>query len=288
MQLPESVPEDLMTPLDDFWSLAVQKAEANYQIYKTDLETQLSHALAAQELATQETSELREEMESVRAALVDSETERDKHTLRLATREGENGVLREALARTQHQNEQTVTLLHTQAEKFDREKTDLAKKQAEALKYERERAEQTESRLLNDIGQLRQTIMILESDQSNKQRDIEALKNQNLETRQSVLLVRQDLENARKIAKEKENVHLVSIDILTAQIDTLSAQLSRSLEQSTHIQQELKHTLGSKRKIELANLDLEKRLKEATTLDSVRNFVLASMQSPFSDSEIST
>ncbi len=36
--LPESVPEDLMNPLDDFWSLALARAEANYQKYKEELE----------------------------------------------------------------------------------------------------------------------------------------------------------------------------------------------------------------------------------------------------------
>lgn len=274
LQLPESVPEDLLTPLDDFWSLAVQKAEANYQAYKADLDAQLAQAKAERELAGQEVTDLRAQVEGVRAALADTEALRDELKLRLATLDGENGALRESLAQAQQQNEQTLALLHAQADKFYQDKADLIQKQEETLTFELERAEQTESRFLMEIGQLRQMVKDLEAEQSGLNQENVALKTQLQEARQSALLSQQKLENEREKSEGKDALRQTIIDQLSGQVDSLTTQLSRSFEQSAHLQEEVEKAQEAKRKVELVNVDLERRLIEATTLEIVKELVL--------------
>ena len=156
--LPESVPEDLMNPLDDFWSTAVAKAESNYQKYKEDLEVKLS-AMDAERLQaieclnsqTQENALLTRELEEAQTAL--QELERT-----FCSTEGENGILKKELEKSHQVNEQMMATVMEQQQSFNGALSKLDETHQEEINNIRAYSEKTENRLLVEIDQLRQRI----------------------------------------------------------------------------------------------------------------------------------
>lgn len=228
--LPESVPEDLMNPLDDFWALAVAKAESKYQKFKEELETKFLSAEAAkqetQRLLNEKISEserLQHDLSSTENKL--SETEQILHNL-----EGKYSVVQHELTYAQTTVEQTHALLQEQNLAFQEECEQIRKEYAEAQVYERERATKTEAMLLNEIDQLRQMNGKLENEQKVFKKDYSAKLEQGqqseakLNSQLSELSSRyQQLETIEKQARD-------DVSDLKALTSVTQNQLSKSLD----------------------------------------------------------
>lgn len=228
--LPESVPDDLMMPLDDFWNTAVARAEANYQNFKEELEAKLETAEANEQLVFNQLAEKTEEFEVLQQLHAVTEgklkqTEQQFHTL-----QGEHSVLAKELNHAHSEMERAFTLLQDQNQGFDVEREKDSKKHQEALKYEHERANATESRLLNEIDQLRQNLKANADKQLVQQNEF---KNHQSESRQSELSSIQErsellLQNQQLNAEQ--NHHQQESEIFKKQLTTVQCQLTQSIE----------------------------------------------------------
>ena len=174
--LPESVPDDLMNPLDDFWSTAVARAEANYDKYKDELESKVVSAELAQSEAVGKLEKKLAEFDIQQQKLIDTQSELQNTEQKLHTLQGEYSVLTNESNQIHNEMERALTLLKEQNEANKDEREQLNNSFNKTLKYEQERASATETRLLNEIDQLRQTIKALETVNLKQQNEMQQLK----------------------------------------------------------------------------------------------------------------
>lgn len=237
--LPESVPEDLMNPLDDFWNLAVAKAETNYQKYKAELEAKLEVADAEKQLAinqlvekTQEVDTLTQSLTAVENTLQD--TEQQWHTLK-----GEHAVTASELRHAHVEMERIHALLRSQKQAFESEREQLVTAHEKVLQFERERATTSENRLLLEIDQLRTTIKTTEAEKPKQQKDFQEFKDQ---SRQHELALQQELSTLKaekqhlQTAQQQE---LNELDTVKKQLSVVQGQLSKSLDTIEALRQSL-------------------------------------------------
>ncbi len=229
--LPESVPEDLMNPLDDFWSLAVAKAESNYQKYKEELEAKMAAAESTKDEALAQLAEKNKEFETMRESLVTAETRLQGTEQQLHTLQGEHTVTSSELAHAHAELERTHTLLQTQEQRFESERDQLQNDHAGALQYERERSTSTENRLLQEIDQLRQKAKNLEAELTTQQKDYQT---------------RQELTQQRELALQRE---IAEVTARNEQLDSMEQQNKQATEtmnnQLTAVQEQLSKSLDT-------------------------------------------
>jgi len=157
--LPGSVPEDLMSPLDEFWSTALSRAEANYLQYKIELEQKVS-------ISEQQSQEVNAQLQA----------QVDKYTAlegRFEELERKYKNLKTENTRLAGQNEtydQTVSTIRSDYDKSLKEFAEIRtsyENQLDAQQVEfrqqrtadQERFDATEARMLKEIDQLRLTIV---------------------------------------------------------------------------------------------------------------------------------
>jgi len=228
--LPESVPDDLMNPLDDFWSTAVAHAEANYQKFKEELETKLETAEANEQLAFNQLTDKNNEIETLQDLQKITEGKLKQREQQFLTLQGEHSALTSELKHTHSEMERAFTLLHDQKQGFDVEREKDNKEHQEALKYEHERANSTENRFLNEIDQLRQNIKLIEDKRIAQVKEIKAdleksrHKEQTILHEQSGLQLENQQLNAERYKQRQES------EVLKNQLITAQSQLTQSIE----------------------------------------------------------
>ncbi|MBI1425681.1 MAG: hypothetical protein GC149_19810 [Gammaproteobacteria bacterium] len=228
--LPESVPEDLMNPLDDFWSLALARAEANYQKYKEELEAKVELAESEKQLAFNQLAELAKESEVLQQKLMSHEQQLidTKQTLHIL--QGEHVITATELAHAHTELERVHALLQQQEARFNTERDQLIHGHAESFKHERERATVAENRLLQEVDQLRQRVKHFEAELAGQNRA-----NQDLQTQhqQKEYKLRQETTEL-----SASNQHLVTLqqqnqqaaETMNNQLSAVQEQLSKSLD----------------------------------------------------------
>lgn len=228
--LPESVPDDLMNPLDDFWTLALTKAEAKYQKYKEELEAKVTatetaetEALAQLEAKAAEMITLQQELSSTQEKL--SETEKSLNIL-----QGQYSIATTELSFTHSELERALNVSAEQLKSFDIERENQSRGHNEALAYERERASQTEKRLLNDVDQYRQSIKSLESEEEKHRKELQQLNESSHHSELALLQKQAELngDNTR-LNGECQQYHQ-EVKETKQQLDILQNQLTKSLE----------------------------------------------------------
>jgi len=228
--LPESVPEDLMNPLDDFWSLALARAEANYQKYKEELETKMAAAESAKDEALAQLTEKTQAFEAIQGSLAMVEgklhdTEQQWHTL-----QGEHTVMSSELIHAHADLERMHALLQTQEQRFASEREQLIKDHEEAVQFERDRTTATENRQLQEIDQLRQKIKYLEAELTTQQKAYQVRQEQ---SQQSELALQQEIAELTTSNQQLESVQhqtQEASETLKNQLAVVQAQLSKSLD----------------------------------------------------------
>lgn len=185
--LPKSVPDDLMVPLDDFWNTAVTRAEANYQKLKEELENKVTTAelnLAKIESQLEEKSNendvLHENLLDTKKALYDTEQQ-------LNNLQGKHSVLSDELNHTHNEIDKTHILLKDQNLNIKNEREIINSTHEKSLQYERERNNETENRLLNEIDQLRQAVKSMKEIGKSQQKEFQLL-NENKHQHELVLV----------------------------------------------------------------------------------------------------
>ena len=237
--LPESVPEALMDPLDDFWSTAVAKAESNYQKYKEELEAKLSamdaerlQAIDHLELQTQKNALLTRELEEVQTALRELEG-------KLNTIEGENGILQNDLGKSHQMNEQMIVTVKDQQQSFDATLLEMRVANQEELNNVQDYSEKAENRPLVEIDQLRQTIKKSESEEkelrNSNVRKIDALQHREAEQQTDLYKLHQEIE---RITTESLQANKNAAQA-TGQIVSLQSQLNQALDTITSFNDKL-------------------------------------------------
>jgi len=251
--LPESVPEDLMNPLDEFWTLALAKAEANYQKFKEEMEEKVvaaESALQEAQAALAQKGTDYEELQQAHKVLIQQlrETEQHWHTL-----QGEQTITASELTQAHVALDQTHALLQSQQQTFETERAQLSKAHAEQLQFERERTAASESRLLQEIDQLRQTVKTLEAERSKQQKIVHELNEQHqqsqLASRQKMNALSADNQHLEQALQQRQQ----HFDDLKQQLQTVQKQFSKSLETVEALRQALEQSKA--REITLTELN---------------------------------
>lgn len=228
--LPESVPEDLMNPLDEFWTLALAKAEANYQKFKEEMEAKVLAAETAQQeaqTALEQKGTDYIELKQAYEVLVQQlrETEQHWHTL-----QGEQTVTASELTQAHAALDQAHALLQSQQQTFETERAQLSKGHAEQLEFERKRADAAESRLLQEVDRLRQTMKSLEAERSKQQKITQELNERNqqreITIQQEMTALIADNQHLEQALQQRQQDY----DDIKLQLQTIQKQFSKSLE----------------------------------------------------------
>jgi len=174
--LPESVPEDLMNPLDDIWTLALVKAEDNYQQYKNEADAKLESAVTAQTESLVEIEEKSGQIELLHTEISTLHDDLRETQLQQSQLQGEHSAQANELEKVYSEIERCHALLKEQNEIFDSERQRITIEHEDAIKYEQERASSTENRFLSEIDQLRQEVKSQENKYQDKQSELNKLK----------------------------------------------------------------------------------------------------------------
>lgn len=228
--LPESVPEDLMNPLDEFWRLALEKAENNYHKYKEEMQAKVQAAEHAQQEA-QATLEVKvQEHESLHAAYAELERQLRETEHRWHTLQGEQTITASELSQLHTTLEQAHALLQSQQQSFENERLKLTLHNAENVQFERERSSATETRLLTEIDQLRQTIKSLESERNKHQKSAQEVKE--LSQQRELTLQQQVAELTMQCQHQTVTIQQLqqNNDELKQQLQAVQQQFSKSLD----------------------------------------------------------
>jgi len=228
--LPESVPEDLMNPIDDFWSTAVARAESNYQKFKEELEARLAEAesdkLQAEEklqAKVKENSLLKQELDKAKSVLL----ELDRKYSHL---DGKYEASQKELTNVQQLNEQMMDMTHEQRQSFDKALAELQANHQKEVADIQDRSDKTENHLLLEIDQLRQSVKHLESEKKEQQESY---------TSQIDTLQQREADLQMRLHKAGHEHNLIKAELLqvtnaadqaTVQIISLQSQLTQALE----------------------------------------------------------
>lgn len=235
--LPESVPEDLMNPLDDFWSQAVARAEANYQKYKEELETQLAAAKLAQTEALARLEDKSSEFDVLQQELLATQAKLHNTEQQWHTTQGKHAALSDELDHTHTELKHALTLLQEHNQAFDNERTQLMQAHEKDLQYERERAAVSENRLLNEIDQLRQRVKSLEAEHLQLQKELQNYKKSSHQKELALQKKQAELISKNNHLDLECHQHQQDATATKHQLAALQGQLTKSLETVDVLQQ---------------------------------------------------
>jgi len=273
--LPESVPEDLMNPLDDFWALAVAKAESKYQKYKTELEAQIETANASEQLAFNQLAEKDKQVKKLSAKVESIENTHHETERELLGLRGEYKIVSSELVHAHTELERTHALLLNQENGFKSEREKLSTDHAQALQYERERTKAAENKWLQEVDQLRQTTKSLESDLVKQQKTYHLLQEKSqqheLSSQQKMTELTAQSEQLAQALQQKEvellelrdqcqSIKLENTQSTTAiskQFTAVQEQLSQSLETVEALRQSLEQSKQNEMQLSIENAQLK-------------------------------
>ncbi len=170
--LPETLPEELLIPIESFWQTAMTRAEENYQAFKQDLLKQAEESASAKATALLQLKEKEAACLNLEAQLNRTQAENDALKASFQHLEGEFKASQTHAAEIKEQADQSIQLAKSNVVDYQRqvealESTLTAQKDSEAkrvaeldarIQDERQRGEDAESRLLVEIDSLRQNV----------------------------------------------------------------------------------------------------------------------------------
>ena len=234
--LPESVPEDLMIPLDDFWSTAVARAEENYDKYKEELEVKVRTA----ELAESESIEALEkklvELDTLKNELTTTQSDLQNTEQELHTLQGEHSALSKESNHIHKEMERTLTLLLEQNKAYKDEREELNSSHNKTLKFEQERASANETRFLNEIDQLRQANKSLETVNQKQQNEMQQLKESSHHSELALLQKQTELNGVNNQLDTECQRLRHDVDESKQHLGILQSQLTKSLDTVDSVQ----------------------------------------------------
>jgi chromosome segregation ATPase len=252
--LPETVPEELMTPIESFWQTAMTHAEKSYQELKRDFQKQVEEAESAKAATLLLLEEQNAANQKLEMHLSNTRTENDSLKASLQHLEGEYKAHQDHVVEIKEQADQSVQLAKSSIQDYQRQVETLenalaTQKETEAkrvtelearIQDERKRGEVAESRLLVDIDTLRQMV---------KQKDTAII---TLEKESKVLSHQiQELKTELKVQQmnhekfEKESSNEISMDReALAQGEKRETYLQKQLNDVTGLFEKMQQTLN--------------------------------------------
>lgn len=256
--LPESVPDDLMIPLDDFWNTAVARAESNYQKLKAELEDKVVTAELKQATAESLHDEKANEIVELQKTLTVTQKELTDTEQQLNTVQGKFSALSGELNHAQNEVNETHLLLKNQSLLFERQSEKSNELQQQSLEYERVRSNEAENRLLNEIDLLRQEVKSMKAMAQSQQNEYQTLKDN--KHQHELILVQEitDLKNNNQQLITNQKQYSQSNEQLKHQLVTHQKQVTQCLETIESLRQSLDESKSN----EIALVNIKVQLKE--------------------------
>jgi len=236
--LPSSVPDDLMSPLDEFWSTAVARAETNYQSFREELdekvvqaETKKQAALTALEEKSAEVSDLTQELTAIKAEL-------SKTKEALLTLQGQATTTTNELQKSHEEVARLLELMQVQQSQYDTQLKNILQAHQQHRVDEHERSLQTENRLLKEIDDLRQIVSMHEKTEQKYQQSANELNERHNQTKrdhsQAEAECRKLEDQLHQTSQQSEHLKITH----EKQLESQQTQLSQSLDIMTKLQLE--------------------------------------------------
>lgn len=230
---PESVPEELMNPLDEFWTTALSRAEANYQKFKQELEARIGQAEKEKKEAVSQLEENIIAFESLKQQLQDTNEQNVIMDRKLHRLEGENASLSKTVDMIRQETQLRIEKYDAQAGELEDNLVLFKEESLQKLSADREHFTVTENRHLNEIDSLRQASKKLKEDYDRFHQTYK----KELQTAQNLI---NDLTEKHAISQQfsedcqNQNITLKELIVdLQKERELVQSQLTQSQEQLT-------------------------------------------------------
>jgi chromosome segregation ATPase len=260
--LPETLPEELMSPLETFWHTAMARAEANYQKFKQELQERHEEIISIKDTALLQLKERSEAYHQLETRLNDVQAEKDLLKASHQHLEGELKASQVHIAEIKEQAVQSIQLANSRMQDHQRQiktleailasqKEDDSRRIAELVERiqdERKRGEDAESRLMVDIDTLRQNIKQKDVIITTLEQEIKTLSQQSYERQAELQAQKMSYEKSEKELLDKVNLDRETI----AQAEKREINLQKQLNDFTGIFEQMQQTLNEARSREIA------------------------------------
>jgi len=260
--LPETLPEELMSPLETFWQTAMARAEANYQGFKQELQEKHEEIISIKDTALLQLKERNEAYHQLETILSDMQTEKDLLKASQQHLEGELKASQAHISEIKEQADQSIQLANSRMQDHQRQmetleailasqKQDESRRIAELearIQDERKRGEDAESRLMVDIDTLRQNIKQRDVAITSLEQEIKTLSQQIYEREAELLAQKMSHDKSEKALSDKVNLDRETI----AQAEKREINLQKQLNDFTGIFEKMQQTLNDAHSREMA------------------------------------
>lgn len=252
--LPETVPEELMSPLDTFWQTAMAHAENNYQKFKEELQEKLEETELTKSNALLQLKEKAQAYVQLESRMKEAQDEITALIASLLHLEGEHKASQEHIESIKSESLRSLKLADSRIEDFQKQVNSLEKKatlqkETEAKRNadfevrlidERKRGEDAESRLMVEIDSRCQEIKAKDKMIASLQEELKTILS-NAQKMESGLQ-KQLTENT--VSLERVTDELESSRITLSQNKNRENTLLKQLNETTEILQQTQYSLS--------------------------------------------
>jgi len=260
--LPETLPEELMSPLETFWQTAMARAEANYKEFKQTLQDKCEEIESTKDTALLQLKERNEAYHQLEIILSDMQAEKDLLKASQQHLEGELKASQAHVSEIKEQADQSIQLaqsriqdhqsqIETLEDTLASQKVDEVRRIADLearIQYERKRGEDADSRLMVDIDTLRQKIKQKNVVITTLEKEVKALLQQTHEQQAERQAQQMDHDKSEKVLSDKINIDRETI----TQAEKREINLQKQLNDFTGIFEKMQQTLNENHCREMA------------------------------------
>lgn len=254
MVLPETVPEELMSPLDTFWQTAMARAESNYQKFKKALQEKNEEAERAKSNALLQLEEKTQESQHLESRLKEAQDEITALTTSLQHLEGEHKASQDHVESIKSEAHSSLRLAESRIEDFQKQIDSLEKRLTlqklgetnriadfeSRLLGERQRGEDAESRLMIEVDAQRQEVKAKDKTNATLQQELKS----NLSEAQKKESELQKQITEREMSLERVTDELELCRTTLSQGNDRENTLNRQLNEMTEILQQTQRSLN--------------------------------------------
>ena len=252
--LPETIPDELMSPLEAFWQTAMAHAEERYQGLKQELQEKHEENESIKETALLQLKERNEAYHQLETLLSDIQAEKDLLKASYQHLEGEFKANQVHISEIKEQADQSIQLASSRIQDHQSqiealESTLTSQKEVEAMRVtefetriqdERKRGEDTESRLLVDIDTLRQNIKQKDIAIITLEKELKVISHQAHEQKTELQAEQMNHEKSEKALSDKVNLGREAL----SQAEMREINLQKQLNNVTGLFEKMQQTLN--------------------------------------------
>jgi len=260
--LPETLPEELMSPLEAFWQTAMARAEVNYKGFKQELQEKYEEIESIKDTALLQLKEKTEAYRQLETVLSDIQAEKDLLKASHQHLEGELKASQAHISEIKDQADQSIQLANSRMQDHQSQietlETTLASQKKDEtrrikeleirIEDERNRGENAESRLMVDIDTLRQNIKQKDVAITTLEKEIKTLSQQTYERQAELQAQKMSHDKSEKALSDKVNLDRETI----VQAEKREVNLQKQLNDFTGIFEKMQQTLNDAHSREMA------------------------------------